>query len=258
MEEYREIKERDIETRENGSQVYREPYSESAIDRLRKLVVKLYEQGERKYYSILVDGEIVVPRNADGRKFTRYLEFIDSDTKTIEVKMFYGYSPNCNRYIFIMNKGLKGVTNEVDVQAQIRKALEEQKLQTELKKLREENAKKDKKIKKYKANQETGMDKFRDVVEQITGVVGAFGLKAPGALQGVPEPETEVEIEAEEMEMDTEHSEEELIYNQILQSVGKKGLKKALRVMAMLSAHPELEDKLTEVLNQKKEENGEA
>ena len=109
--------------KENGVQVFTERYSESAINRLKDLVVKLYHLGERKFYAILVDGEFVVKKNCDGRKFDRYLNFVNKETREVEVRMHQGKSFNHNKYIFVLRKGLTGIENSETVQNRIDKAL---------------------------------------------------------------------------------------------------------------------------------------
>ena len=263
MEETQNINERATETRGNGSQIYTEPFSENAIGRLKHLVVTFYNQGERKYYAIAVDGETVVPKNSDGRKFNRYLQFVNEDTKTVEVKMFQGYSPNCNKYLFVLNKGLSGVAGQQEnVQAKIEAALKAQEIQNELEWLRTELEKKDKKIRKQKKmleNSGINMVEVNKFVQEGKGILGAlgFGINS-GGVSGIPqEPEAEVEVEIE-TEGDQPHSEEQEIYHQLVENVGKKGIKKVLRIMTKLSQHPELESKLDEVLNNKNKTDGQA
>ncbi len=74
METFEELQDNpqfDRETRENGSQVFTQPYNEGALNSLKHLVLAFYDQGKRKYYSILVDGEMVVSKTSDGRKFDK-------------------------------------------------------------------------------------------------------------------------------------------------------------------------------------------
>ena len=258
MEELENIHERVIDKRGNGSQVFTEPYSQPAIGRLKHLVLTFFAQGERKYYSIIVDGETVVPKNADGRKFNNYLRFVNKHTKTVEVRMFQGYSANCNKYLFVLSSGLSGTSQSIDLQAEIDKALQEQKIQNELQTLRINVEKKDKKIKKLKKlleNSGINMADVNTLVQEGKGILGALGFGVNNGISGMPpEPEAEVEIEIEE----EDQNEEEEIYQQLVNNVGKKGIKKALRVMTMLSTHPELESKLVEIIKEKQSEHGEA
>jgi hypothetical protein len=257
--------EREVEVRGNGSQLFTETYSEAAIARLKNLVLTFFAQDERKYYSISLDGEIVVARNCDGRKFDRYLQFLNKHTQMVEVKMYQGFSPNCNRYQFILNRGLAGTPNAVDVQSQINKALEEQRLQNELDALRTELALKKKKLKKFKKlneNSESGLDKLKELVKGGVELAGALGLGAQKGLSGAPEPEAEVEIEpadSSDTKSDSSTSKSQQVFDDLLETYGEEGVKNALGWMTVLAANPDLVNKLKEELkNQKKSENGKA
>ncbi len=270
---FQELPPREAETRANGSQIFTEPYSVEAIDRLRNIVANFYHQGDRKYYSVSVDGEVVVPKNCDGRKFTRYLPFVTKHTQMVEVKMYSGYSPNCNKYQFILNRGLSGMSHQpVNVQTEVNRALEEQQLRHEMELLREELEKKKRKLKKYKElteEGESGLDKFRDLLKSGVELAGALGLRKVPGLAGAPEnkPEAEVEVTVEsdkkpesKEQPKANESESKKIYDELLAKVGEKEIKRALRIMALLSAHPELEETLTKELNknQKTQSDGQA
>lgn len=275
MEELNEIQERDVEKRSNGSQVFTEPYSEASIGRLKNLVLAFFRQGERKFYSIHIDGETVVPKNSDGRKFNRYLQFLNKYTHSVEVRMYQGYSPNCNKYLFIVNKGLSGHSDPEDVQDKINKALEEQRLQNELAQLRKELEKKTKKLKKLKRQaeeSESGIDKLNELVRggaKIAGTIaGAINAKNGGGLSGAEhqtaQPDAEVEVEIEEgVQPQTnpkkKKSKSERIFKDLVDTYGEEGLENAMGWMTVLSENPELQQMIKEQLkNQKNQKDGEA
>ncbi len=248
------------ERRANGTEMFNEPYSQKAVNRLKKMLLTFYRHGETKYYSIHVDGETVLERNSDGRKFDRYLSFVDEETKTVEVRIYKSKSFNCNRYLFIVGKGLSGMgeTKEVNMKEEIEKALKAQEKENELTYLRAELEKKERKLKKLKkivSANEGGfsMGEVKNFMMEGKGLIDAF-RGSPTASQLGATPESEVTIEAEESE-----SEEQEIFNQIFANVGKKGIKKALNIMSILSQHPELEEVLIKSLKEKEEgNNGEA
>lgn len=246
-----------VEIRGNGTEVFNEPYSEKAVRRLKKLVLNFYYQGERKYYSIHVDGEKVVERTSDGRKFNRYLQFVEKETRVVEVRLYKGESFNCNRYLFIISKGLNGVGKQEEMEEQIKQALEAQEKENELIYLRAELEKKERKIKKLKkltAQKEEGISlgAVKEFLIEGKGLVDAFrGTPAPTQLGGT-EPESEVTIEAESPDP------AKAIYDQLYEQVGQEGIMKALNIMGTLSQHPELEEILIKELNKKQAENGEA
>ena len=180
----------------------------------------------------------------------------------VEVKMYQGFSPNCNKYQFLISRGLSGTTHTVDVEIQIEKALEEQRLQNELAELRNEVAIKDKKLKKLKTEGGKGID-FEKVLEQLPKVLGMFGIGKGQALAGVPEPLAEVEVQAEtnatKQNENIDPTAKE-IYNELYKAYGEDGIKNVLKWIAILKANPDVQEKIkVELINkQKKNENGKA
>lgn len=255
-----------IETKANGSQVFNEPYSPEAIQRLQSLVNNFYQQGEKKYYSINVDGETVVAKNCDARKFNRYLPFVSEHTKKVEVKLYAGYSPKCNTYIFYIHRGLSGVPQQtnVDVQVEINKALEQDRLQNELDQLRREVEKKDKKLKKLKGIKDA-IPEWPDMLKGLirTGVeaAGTLGFTRRPSLQGIPEqhaPETEVEVE---MEGEDQSSEAREAFETLYEQLGEEQMVNLFNWMTAIGQSPKLQQKIQkefEEMNQKKQNNGEA
>jgi len=266
MEELEDIQ-RNVETRGNGTQVFTEVYSEVGVGRLKNLVVTFQDQGEQKFYAILVDGEIVVAKTSNGGKFSGYLKFVNEHTKTVEVRMFHGSSPNCNKYQFHLNKGLPlaGNPQTIDVQTQIDKALEEQRLQNELKFLKEKLEKKNRKIKKLKKINEandTGINKLKELVQGGVELAGVFGLGANKGLSGIsqdtPQPESEVEVEIDGETVSNETTEEpsnQEILDILLEKYGEEGIKNVLGLITFISTNPELQQTINEEINKLKNDN---
>lgn len=265
MEEFQETYERDVATRGNGSQVFTERYDEEAIGRLKELILTFFRQGDRKYYSIHIDGEAVVPKNCDGRKFDRYLQFMGKHTREVEVRMYQGSSPNCNKYVFVVNKIQPSGLSGVSVEREVEKALEQERLQNELKQLRKELSKKKRKLKKLKQqaeDSESGIDKLNAIVKDgariagtIAGVMGGNRAGLAGAEQQQAEPVSQVEVELEEEAEPEDHStkkkssKSKKIYKDLLEAYGEEGLENAMGWIAVLSEHPELQQMIKEKLN---------
>lgn len=247
-----DLRERD--KRRNGTSVFNEPYSAEGIERLKSMI-KTYQSQERdKYYSILVDNETVVDRNNNFRNFDDYMPFVNDYTRTIEVRMYLGSSPNCNRHIFHKSEtSLKGATDfqkTVNIDAEITKALADQQRKFQLELIQKKLRKKDKQIRKLKqklGESSTGLEGIQDLASKAIEIAGMFKGKQ-AQLSGPETQDAEVEIEAEQI------SEEEEIYNDLLNEVGTDGIKKALRVMELLSKHPELEDVLNNELKKGQDE----
>lgn len=270
MEEFEkgQSHEADIETRANGSQVFSEPYSEAAISRLKNLVLTFYAQGERKYYSISVDGEIVVAKNCDGRKFDGYLRFLTPHTRLIEVRMYQGYSPNCNKYQFFQNRSLAGIEQANSVQEQINRALETQRLQLQLEKLSDQvnhlqEELEDKKIEVEELREQVNEEKLKEknmknIAQLFSGgaeLLGAFGIGPKKQLAGVTEAPVEVTIEPQPEKGNTAEqpiaSEGQEIFDQMVAAYGEEGVKNALTWLAAIAANPEIQEKIKVELQNK-------
>lgn len=281
MEAFEELQDEprfERETRDNGSQVFTEPYNEGALSSLKHLILAFYEQGKRKYYSILVDGETVVPKTSDGRKFDNHLRFVNDYTKMVEVRLYQGYSFNCNKHQFIINRGLAGLTGGASEQDRINKAIEAHKKALEYEAVEAElkaNRKKLKKLKKQKkASGDSGfsLGKLKEIVSGAVGIVGQIQAVRNGGVAGIPQTtpaeESEVEIEREDESTDEGLSKKEhkkvkkaqKLFYQLLDEVGIDGILETIQIMNGLSEYPELNLRYLKEMNQlkKNRKNGEA
>jgi hypothetical protein len=253
MEEAREIGFDDHETfgtekRANGTEAKTEPYSPEALSRLQNLIVTFQQTGEKKYYAILVDGEMVVEKNADGQRFNNYLKFMGDHTKTVEVRMYKGKSFNCNRYVFILNPGLNGFSGQAVSSSKL------QELQVENEQLKIQLAKKKKKLKKLKKGSTNNLDlgSVKNLLFEGKQIIDVFRGNNNG-LSGAAEPEAEVTIEAED---DPLREEAQAIFDDLVDHVGLEGVHKALNIMQLLSENPEIEAKIYKELNKKQNNHG--
>lgn len=133
-------------TRSNGARVSTDIYSTQAMERLKRLLENFYKSGEEKYFSILVDGEIVVQKTNDPELFNNYREFVNELTRQIIVRLYYGNSPNCNTYKFdvIASGELSGTQlAEMKISEALEKHKREQyviELQKKIRRLKKKNA----------------------------------------------------------------------------------------------------------------------
>jgi hypothetical protein len=247
-----------IHQRKNGGKVFTERYNPQRIERLKSIVKDFYQQGQKKRYCILVDGEMVVSINADARNFDGYKRYLEGHTESIEVRMFFGDSPNCNRHIFQTNQGpLAGVPDQT-VEQKISEALEKQRILNELDSLKKELKRKDEIIEEYQEMEEEMGKKQLNINELLDKGFQLYtkfnanknGSPAPTQVQGLPQSEVEVHSEPETeserqfQKMQEKHSEEELL--------------KGLKAWRLFAKHPELKKEFTDLLNSKTKKDGEA
>jgi len=257
----------ETERRRNGGTLYNEVYSEEAISRFKQMVLTFYNQNIRKYYSILVDGETVVDKTSDGRKFDGYKDFIADHTLKIEVRMYVGNSFNCNRYIFKMERamaGLPGSNNltKVDVKEEIQKALAQQKTEYELSALKGKLKKKDKQLLKLQEDLEKAPKMDWD--KAIDKTIGAISLLRGGAvgkgitqLGGTPsnnsnsDNEVTVEYEDADDSVNNESEQAKEVFKDLLHTQGLEKMMESLAVIKIIGENPDIAKKVTKMFNTK-------
>ncbi|PHR43396.1 MAG: hypothetical protein COA32_16250 [Fluviicola sp.] len=255
------IDQTNIKKRKGTGKVFTEPYNPSRIDRLKCIVRDFYKQGKKKRYCILVDGEMVVTINSDSRNFDGYKRYMMADTHNIEVRMYFGDSPNCNRHIFqTQNSGLNGIGHE-DIEQRIQEALHKQRVETELESLRKKVKEKNKKLKEYEELLEELDGKqvnFKDILKEGIELFGKYnGQKspAPESSQVKGAPQTEVEVHAED---DTEQTKSDERYQAMKQEYNEDQMDKALDTWEIFTAYPDLQKEFSELVNQKIKNHGKA
>lgn len=254
--------------RNNQTRSSREPYSRDRVENLKNIVVRYRKNGKDKRYSIVVDGEMVIPKTDDPALFDEYLDYVNHLTRFIEVRIYFGNSPNCNIYRFDLHEALpqplQGVPQlgAVEVQEKIQEALSRQRLETDILLLEREKAQKDaeilnlkKKLKGYKKLQAKLDEKQIDISDLFTKGIELFGafqakkMGVPGQVQGLPDPApAEVEITRETSEADQHFEELKTVYSD-------KELLRALRASELFAKYPELRHEFQAIVNTKIKQN---
>lgn len=234
------------------------PYSKERVEELKDLVADFYEQGKRKRYAILVNGELVVGINHDPENFDAYLRYMKPYTRTVEVRMYYGDSPHFKRYLFkLASESLEGPTQgfaapiitdpSQSIEHRLTQALERQRLEHENQRLQEKcehYRRKLKKSKKRLSENGSGMD-MKELISQGIQLYGQInaGKTAPAVpMQGLPQ--AEVEIEAEDSEADN-------FYQFLKSQYGDEQLEEALKTWELFVKHPELRAEFQQLITSK-------
>lgn len=239
--------------RDNGSQIKSEAYSRDNLKWLQRLIYDSFKDGNPKVYDIRVNDEIVVHRNTDSRKFDNYLKYFNDTTQVVEVRLYQGNSPNCNKYRFITEKAsaLSGVQN---VNSLIQQALEEDRRKRENNDLRAENQRLKRKLKKLKAIAEKSKP-----VQQIRGLLSEVGaayqtIKGVRPLAGLDQAEQEHEDHAEvSIEVESDESVSDQVYQMVKEKLGEENTVKCYQMINELGQDPELFEKMKQELQSKKQ-----
>lgn len=244
--------------RDNGSKVTTQPYSKQNVSWLKRLIHDSYRNGNPKMFDIRINGEIVVSKNSDGRRFDDYLRYFNETTTAVEIRLYQGSSPNCNKYIY-MTEQAASLSGTPTVSAQIQKALEQDRQKRELAELRAENERLKRKIKKLKIAAQKGQP-----MQQLRGLLSDVGaayqtIKGANPLAGVDQTrvadqneqaqeDTEVEIE---VEVESEESEADQVYHMVKDKLGEQNTITCYRMINELGQHPELFKKMQQELKRK-------
>lgn len=255
--------------RNNQTRTIKEPYSRERLENLRNIVSRFRKNGKGKRYSIIVDGEMVIPKTDDPDQFDEYLDYVNHLTYYVEVRTYFGNSPNCNIYRFDLRENpsyhsLNGPAplGAVEIQEKIQDALSRQRLETDILLLEREKAQRDseilnlkKKLKGYKKLQAKLDEKQIDISDLFTKGIELFGafqakkMGAPGQVQGLPGPApAEVEITREVSEADQHFEELKTVYSD-------KELLRALQASELFAKYPELRKEFQAVVNAKIKQN---
>jgi hypothetical protein len=83
--------------------ITRNSYEPKKIEKLKDLLANLAEKGQPRPFEILVDNFKVVPKTEDTEQFDLYENYLYSDTKEIEFRIYHtNHSPRNDKHIFIM------------------------------------------------------------------------------------------------------------------------------------------------------------
>jgi hypothetical protein len=273
MEEYEEKR----VPRGNKSRTQLDTYSPERMERMKQILEMSADDGEPQYYSIHVDGMIVVKKTTDTEKFDNYMAFIDHQTKCVELRTFFGDSPNCNTFRLLVSAvpsaTLQGVPQlgAIEIGEKINEAVTRERQQNKIEalekdnaKLEEENAALRKKLKKYKKLEEesraNNKSENRELIKTGVELFGPFlaaklGATSPTPVDGLAATPQTIDVEIEAVN-ESESSEVDKQFEAMKAEYSEKELARALNAMQLFADHPELKSEFETVITNKINENG--
>lgn len=269
MEEYESTR----VPRNNKSRTQLHTYSPECMERMKQILEMSADDGEPQYFSIHVDGMAVVKKTKDTERFDNYMSFIDHQTKCVELRTYFGESPNCDTHRLMVaapGAALQGVPQlgAAEIGEKINEAVTRERMQNKIEglqrdndRLEEENATLRKKLKKYKKLEEEARENKTDLGDLLSKGVELFGAYqatkggAPGGvpLNGTPQAPQPVEVE---IEAEGEPSEVDKQFEAMKAEYSDKELTRALQAMELFAQHPELRAEFQSVITSKINENG--
>lgn len=175
----------------------KEKYDPKKVERLQEHLRLYYEKGQPIDFEIIVDGFKVVRRTSDINMFSMYENFVDADTKSIEILLYTGSSNNNDKRIFYFGEapkeGLSGVEVDSRIEEQVQKKLREKEFE-DLKKENQELLSEVKELEKEIEQLEKDKAALEDSQSPLKGILGEVGSsfiesfirRNPNVMKGIP------------------------------------------------------------------------
>jgi hypothetical protein len=175
----------------------KEKYDPKKVERLEEHLRLYYDKGQPIDFEIVVDGFKVVRRTNDPNMFAMYENFVDADTKSIEILLYTGSSNNNDKRIFYFGETPKEGLSGVEVEAKIKEGVnqelrerdyealekEHQKSLSDIKKLNEEIEELEKEIEALEASQSP----LKGVLGEVgASLIESFIRRNPSIIKSIP------------------------------------------------------------------------
>lgn len=223
----------------------KEKYSPERLNSLKRLISNFEQQGRRKYFSIAIDNEVVIPRTDELEQFDLYMDYMDTHTKLIDVRLYFGESFNSNRYLYFLNENeLNGFENNSE--SKINEMLEKKDLETRIYLLEKKLKRKKKQLKYFKSQQtdekETPFD-LSGILNKGAAIIGSLQNQEaqPKQMEGVKEQEVQIEHE---------QSQNDLVFQRLKEIHSEQEITYALRVWEIIIKNPNIQQRFNEILKE--------
>ena len=241
--------------------VFTKPYSHDNVERLKKIIHSSSKGDEKRFYAIRIDGEFCIFKTDDLERFDDYQEFIDAQTESVEIVLYYGKSNNCSRHLFYLRGGeISGVPSAQSFEKKLKEVRRKEKQKHKIKfykgKIDE--------LEMYVQELEKQVEVLENALEEvkpkseIAGIiregislfVGMKGSKVnEPTISGVTSNYDEATVEMEsddplEENLDVEESE----FRRLLKLFGKEGLHKILAVMERVASSDAFRDDINNLI----------
>jgi hypothetical protein len=173
----------------------KEKYNQAKIEKLAEYIKLYHDKGRPIDYEVLVDGFKAVRRTSDPDMFNIFEDFINVDTRSVEVLFYTGNSNNNDKHIFYFGEGEQ--LNGLDVNAQVKEQLDKEKKDVRIKELEDKNSELQEEVKdlqeeveeleKEKQELISKQSPLKDVFGEIgSSLVESFIRRNPNVIKGIP------------------------------------------------------------------------
>jgi hypothetical protein len=175
----------------------KEKYDPKKVERLEEHLRLYFEKGQPIDFEIIVDGFKVVRRTSDPNMFVMYENFVDADTKCIEILLYTGTSNNNDKRIFYFGEAPKEGLSGVAVDAMIKEGVNQEMRERDYEALKKEYAEALSDIKeleqeveqleKDKAALEASQSPLKGVLGEVgSSLIESFIRRNPSVIKSIP------------------------------------------------------------------------
>jgi hypothetical protein len=175
----------------------KEKYDPNKVERLSEHLRLYQEKGQPIDYEIVVDGFKVVRRTNDPAMFSMFENFIDANTKSMEILLYNGASNNNDKTIFyfgeLPKEGLSGVDIDNRIDEGVQRKLKERDYDTlkkdneDLEKEVDELEKQVEQLEKEKSELVASQSPLKGVLGEIgSSLVESFIKRNPQVMKSIP------------------------------------------------------------------------
>lgn len=175
----------------------KEKYDPNKVERLAEHLRLYQEKGQPIDYEIIVDGFKVVRRTNDPAMFSMFENFIDANTKSMEILLYNGSSNNNDKTIFyfgeLPKEGLSGIDIDNRIDEGVQRKLKERDYDTlkkdneDLEKEIDELEKQVEQLEKEKVELVASQSPLKGVLGEIgSSLIESFIKRNPQVMKSIP------------------------------------------------------------------------
>lgn len=176
----------------------KERYNQAKLDKLADYLRLYHEKGQPIDYEIIVDGFKAVRRTSDPEMFSMFENFVNADTKSVEVLFYTGNSNNNDKHIFFFgDSSPKEELSGLDIDSRVEEQMSRKLKDSAFEELKKKNIELEKevsdledeieKLEKDKATYEASQSPLKGVLGEIgSSLVESFIRRNPNVIKSIP------------------------------------------------------------------------
>lgn len=176
----------------------KEKYNQAKLDKLADYLRLYKDKGQPIDYEILVDGFKAVRRTSDPDMFSMFENFVNADTKSVEVLFYTGNSNNNDKHIFFFgDNSPKEELSGLDIDSRVEEQMSRRMKDSAYEELKKKNIELEKEVadledeierlEKEKSSYEASQSPLKGVLGEIgSSLVESFIRRNPAVIKSLP------------------------------------------------------------------------